>query len=57
MNIKPFFIALFSILILTVKSQKLYGQNLKNILEKAKSGLTKTSAVPLNNQEIGNALK
>jgi len=57
MNIKPFFIALFLMLILTVKSQKLYGQNLKNILEKAKSGLTKTSAVPLNNQEVGNALK
>lgn len=57
MNTKPFFIALTLMLILTVKSQKLYGQNLKNILEKAKSGLTKTSAVPLNNQEVGNALK
>lgn len=57
MNIKPFFIGLFSMLILTLLSQKLYGQNLKNILEKAKSGLTKTSAVPLNNQEVGNALK
>jgi hypothetical protein len=42
---------------MTVLSEKSYGQHSKNVLEKAKAGLTKSSAVPLHPQEVGNALK
>lgn len=48
------FLLLFTFSILSLK---LEAQNLKNILDKAKSGLTKTTSVPLNNQEVGTALK
>lgn len=48
------FILLFA---LTFSASKVDAQNLKNILDKAKSGLSKTTGVPLSNQEVGSALK
>jgi copper chaperone CopZ len=42
---------------LSFSVSKIEAQTLKNILDKAKSGLSKTTGVPLNNQEVGTALK
>ena len=54
MKISHFF---YSIIFFIAVTTNVEGQNLKNILEKAKSGLGKTTGVPLTNQEVGNALK
>ena len=54
MKISHFF---YSIIFFIAVTTNVDGQNLKNILEKAKSGLGKTTGVPLTNQEVGNALK
>jgi len=48
---------LYSIILFIAVSTNVEAQNLKSILEKAKSGLGKTTGVPLTNQEVGNALK
>jgi len=54
MKISHFF---YSVILFIAVTTNVEGQNLKNILEKAKSGLGKTTGVPLTNQEVGNALK
>lgn len=54
MKISHFFLSVILFLAVTTNVE---GQNLKNILEKAKSGIGKTTGVPLTNQEVGNALK
>ena len=48
---------LYSIIFFVAVTTNVEGQNLKSILEKTKSGLGKTTGVPLTNQEVGNALK
>jgi hypothetical protein len=57
MKIKHFLNSFILIFALSFSVSKIEAQTLKNILDKAKSGLSKTTGVPLNNQEVGTALK
>jgi hypothetical protein len=57
MKINHFLHSLLLLLAFSLFPVKTDAQKLKNILDKAKAGLSKSSRVPLNQQEVGAALK